>query len=121
MRVVLDTNVLVSALLWEGLPNKILKLIEEDALTLCIHEFILKELRDVLQRPKFKNRIKECNTSTEELLTGILELSSVFPDIAIPSVVKKDTDPYYRKRLSSYGNDARFGFRLRLLGLSYKL
>ena len=92
MKVVLDTNVLISALLWEGLPNKILKLVEEGKLTLCLNEFILDELFNVLQRPKFRNRIRECNTSAEELIAGILEISNVFPNIKIPSVVKNDPD-----------------------------
>jgi putative PIN family toxin of toxin-antitoxin system len=66
MKIVLDTNVLISALLWRGLPNKILRLIEDGKLNLCINEFILEELFNVLQRPKFKYRIKELNTSIEK-------------------------------------------------------
>lgn len=35
MNVVLDTNVLISALLWPGPSNKILQLVEAGKLTLC--------------------------------------------------------------------------------------
>jgi len=92
MKIVLDTNVLISALLWRGLPNKILKLIEDGKLNLCINEFILEELFNILQRRKFKYRIKELNTSVEELIVGILEISEIFPNVQIPPVVKDDLD-----------------------------
>jgi putative PIN family toxin of toxin-antitoxin system len=92
MRIVLDTNVIISALLWKGLPNRILKLIEEGRLTLCINEFILDELINVLGRPKFKSRIEELNTSVDELIAGILKISEIFPDLKIASVVKDDLE-----------------------------
>ena len=90
MRVVLDTNVLISALLWKGLLNKILKIIENKELTLCINEFILEELSGVLQRHKFNRRINECKASLEELISGILEISEIFPNIEISPIIKDD-------------------------------
>ena len=54
MRVVLDTNVLVSALLSvHGKPARILDLITNQQLTLLIDDRILTEYREVLTRPKF--------------------------------------------------------------------
>jgi len=90
MKIVLDTNVLISALLWKGLPNKILKIIENKELTLCINEFILEELSGVLQRRKFNRRINECKASLEELISGILEISEIFPNIEISPIIKDD-------------------------------
>jgi putative PIN family toxin of toxin-antitoxin system len=53
MRVVLDTNVLISALLFGGNPREILGRAIRGELKLCISESILSELGAVLQRPKF--------------------------------------------------------------------
>ena len=54
MRIVLDTNVLVSALLTpQGLPAQILLLALAGDLTLLFDERILEEYRGVLHRPRF--------------------------------------------------------------------
>jgi putative PIN family toxin of toxin-antitoxin system len=54
VRIVLDTNVLVSALLTpQGLPAQILLLALAGDLTLLFDERILEEYREVLHRPRF--------------------------------------------------------------------
>ena len=54
MLVVLDTNVLVSALMSKnGAPADILRLVLADRLTPCIDARIMCEYTEVLQRPKF--------------------------------------------------------------------
>jgi putative PIN family toxin of toxin-antitoxin system len=54
MRIVLDTNVLVSALLsFQGLPSKILGLVLNGTLKLVYDNNILAEYTDVLNREKF--------------------------------------------------------------------
>jgi hypothetical protein len=54
-KVVLDTNVLVSAFLKpESNPALILSLFSEGYLTVCLSEEILVEYREVLKRGKFK-------------------------------------------------------------------
>jgi len=53
-RVVLDTNVIVSAAISEGKPRELLGRAIENRFSLVISEFILKETENVLRRPKFK-------------------------------------------------------------------
>jgi len=53
VRVVLDTNVLISAILFGGKPRQILEKAIRGEIQLCISEPILEELRGVLRRPKF--------------------------------------------------------------------
>jgi putative PIN family toxin of toxin-antitoxin system len=53
VRVVLDTNVLISAILFGGKPRQILEKAIHGEIRLCISEPILEELRGVLRRPKF--------------------------------------------------------------------
>lgn len=55
-RVILDTNVIVSAFLKpESNPALILSLFLEGYFTLCLCEEIWMEYQEVLQRPKFQN------------------------------------------------------------------
>ena len=54
MRVVVETNVLVSGLLSPfGAPSRIVRMIVSGALALCVDARILTEYADVLGRPKF--------------------------------------------------------------------
>jgi uncharacterized protein len=54
MKIVLDTNVIVSAMLNPyGVPASILSLVLDEKVELCYDTRILLEYRDVLSRPKF--------------------------------------------------------------------
>ena len=54
-KVVIDTNVLVSALLKpDSVPELILSLILEGEMVLCLSEPIATEYEEVLEREKFK-------------------------------------------------------------------
>jgi putative PIN family toxin of toxin-antitoxin system len=54
LRIVLDTNVLVSGLLSPfGPPGEIVRLVSTGLLSLCLDARIVSEYRDVLARPKF--------------------------------------------------------------------
>ena len=53
LRVVLDTNVLISAILFGGKPREILEKAIRGEIRLCLSEPILEELKGVLRRSKF--------------------------------------------------------------------
>jgi len=53
MRVVLDTNILISAIVFGGNPRKLLEAILRGEPKLFLSDYILNELSGVLQRPKF--------------------------------------------------------------------
>ena len=60
MRIVLDTNVLVSGLLNPGgAPGRIIDLILAGEITLLVDDRILDEYRTVLRRPKFGFRAED--------------------------------------------------------------
>lgn len=59
MKVVLDTNVLISALLIpKSNAGNILKLWREEKFDLIVSDFILAEMRKVLHYPKIKKRLQ---------------------------------------------------------------
>lgn len=62
-RIVLDTNVLVSALLSPlGAPAQVWSLVEQGVVQVCVDQRILLEYHDVLSRPEFKIPTHEVNT-----------------------------------------------------------
>jgi putative PIN family toxin of toxin-antitoxin system len=66
-RIVLDTNVIISAILFGGNPRRILDLVISGSVDCTLSLAILDELRDVLQRPKFGFSADLCLHITEEL------------------------------------------------------
>lgn len=78
MLVVLDTNVLISALLWHGKANQIIHLIDEDKIIPCFSQETLQELRGVLNRKKFKTQITQLGLETEDLIIPLLLKSELF-------------------------------------------
>lgn len=69
---VIDTNVLVSAMLkWQSVPGKILELSFNGLIIPLVNDEILREYREVLSRPKFKLTKEIVNN----LIDGITEKS----------------------------------------------
>ena len=92
MKIVMDTNALISALLWQGPPNDILKLAQKDKFDLYTTPLLLEELFEVLHRDKFFRRIAILNTSVQELTDGIIRFFTIIPDKKISPIVKNDPD-----------------------------
>jgi len=80
--IVLDTNILVSAL-WNkgGNPANIIRLVLEDELTMCYDSRIMAEYTDVLHRPEFPFETSDIHG----LLDGVKQrgLSVVVPKIEV--------------------------------------
>ena len=76
MRVILDTNILLSALLSPlGAPAQLLDAWERKRFTLVACEELIAELRDVASRPFFRSRLR---ASVAELLAAGLRDFSLF-------------------------------------------
>jgi len=66
-RIVLDTNVLISAILFGGPPREVLELVISGTMDCSLSLSILDELRDVLRRPKFGFSVEQSLQVLEEL------------------------------------------------------
>lgn len=92
MRAVLDTNVVVSALIWGGKPFALLQAATDSDLLLYTSAALLVELREVLERPHLAARLERQRSSVDQALTYYAGLAgSVTPD-ATPRVVPADAD-----------------------------
>jgi putative PIN family toxin of toxin-antitoxin system len=67
MRVVLDTNVLISAVVYGGIPREILQAAIAGTITLSISDALIQELQGVLQRPQFSLSIHFVQNTVAEL------------------------------------------------------
>ncbi|MBW2040066.1 MAG: putative toxin-antitoxin system toxin component, PIN family [Deltaproteobacteria bacterium] len=88
IKVVLDTNVLTSAILFGGKPRRILELAFRGEIQVCVSEPILEELKGVLRRPRFDFSAEVVQTILAELI-GLADF--VYPSQRI-EVVAEDPD-----------------------------
>jgi len=87
MKVVLDTNVLVSGLISPfGPPGRILDLVMEGKITICADERILAEYVEVLSRPELKFK----RENLQELLQFVQTQALM---VQAPALKIKLTDP----------------------------
>jgi putative PIN family toxin of toxin-antitoxin system len=90
MRVVADTNTVISGLLWYGAPRQLLNLAREQRITLFTSLPLLTELAQVLRRDKFSERLKLANVTINELVTGYAALAILVKPVAIRPVILAD-------------------------------
>ncbi len=82
MKVVLDTNVLVSGLLKrEGIPGRLLQGVWDGSLELVLSEPLLAELRAVLDYPKIRKRLVASGIDTE-LFLDLLPFFTIRVDLS---------------------------------------
>jgi putative PIN family toxin of toxin-antitoxin system len=93
IRAVLDTNLIVSAFFWGGLPLEALKQARMRKFQLVTSEELISELRVVISRTKFEARIKELNTTVELLIEqGYRVLAETVEPAEINLIVTADPD-----------------------------
>ena len=92
VRAVIDTNVLLSGLLWPGKPHALIEQIRAGALTLVISPALLAELAEVINRPKFKPVLARSNTNPERMLAEVRLLAEVVDPPPLPEPVSRDPD-----------------------------
>jgi putative PIN family toxin of toxin-antitoxin system len=86
-RVVIDTNVLVSALIDDGKPRKlVVKLLDEH--TAVVSRQMLAELADVVARDKFTVR----SSQVDRFLSTLVRMSKIVQDHNRFKVVSEDPD-----------------------------
>ena len=92
MRVVADTNTVVSGLLWHGPPRQVLDAARAGTLQLYTTAVLLAELDEVLQRPRFAQRLTLAGVTTRTLVLGYAALARLIEPAVIVPVVEEDPD-----------------------------
>jgi uncharacterized protein len=95
MRVVLDTNVVTSALLWRGTPYQLLQALRQAQSTqLYTSAALLEELADVLSRPSLAGRLAVIGRSAEDVLLDYISIVQIVeaPPLALPVCRDPDND-----------------------------
>lgn len=78
MKVLLDTNIWISGLLWGGNPRQIIQLALSEQIVIYSSKILIDELQATLAYPKLLRRLEKLAITAEELLVevaGITQLS----------------------------------------------
>ncbi len=92
MRLVLDTNVVVSALVFGGTPLQLLHAAVTGDVLLFTSPVLLAELREVLARPHLAVPLARKQSSVEQAIAKYDELALRVSPPSIPRIVPNDPD-----------------------------
>ena len=92
MRIVADTNIVVSALLWRGNPRRLLDAARDGIIELFASAVLLEELEEVLSREKFASRLEAAEITAHELILGYAALATIVEAEPIEPVIVADPD-----------------------------
>jgi len=94
LRVVLDTNVLISGILWDGKPAEIIRKAENEEIKVIISDQILEELEGVLKRPYFKKNFENMDKRIREIQIKLIKIfeGPIEPDEDLGVIEKDQSD-----------------------------
>jgi uncharacterized protein len=92
MRIVVDTNVLISGTFWTGDSFKILEKVERREITLILSEEIIEEYNRVLNYPEILDKIKDKSLEAKFVLEELIQMSTIVEPKEKIKVMKDDPD-----------------------------
>lgn len=93
MRVVLDTNTLVSALLSpNGPPRRLLNDARAQVFELCSSPVLMAELLDVVSREKFATRFTQAGLTPLGIVGEVRRMACMVSPGSVPRVIADDAD-----------------------------
>ena len=92
LRLVADTNTVVSALLWHGAPHRLFETIETEELEFYASRALVDELADVLRRRKLAHAVRASGKSVLALVTQYERLVHLVQPRPLRRPVGRDPD-----------------------------
>ena len=92
MRIVADTNVLISSTFWYGNSDKIIEKTENKEIVLVISKEIIKEFIEVLNYEEIQEKIKNKGLEMRRTVEKIMAISDIVDPIKKIDVIKEDPD-----------------------------
>ncbi len=88
----LDTNVVVSGLLWGGHSRRLLELALDNTMTLYSSPALVDELNQTLHYDKLTRRITALQTTTQALVARYSAIVTLVVPQQVPRVIARDAD-----------------------------
>ncbi len=92
MRIVTDTNTVLSGLLWGGAPRRLIDLARARTVSLYTSLILLAELAEVIARDKFTHRIQLAGLSAAEHVQEYRRLAHLVESQPLSAPASRDPD-----------------------------
>ncbi len=92
MKIIADTNVLVSGTFWKGDSDKIIDLIDKGEIELVISEELIEEYNDVINRDEVMDKIEKKNLILNESAQRIIKHATIIKPKQKLDIIKEDPD-----------------------------
>lgn len=92
MHIVVDTNLLVPAVISQGLPRRLVDGALAGAFELCTSDVLLAELLEVLSREKFVSRMAQAEMSPRGFVDDLRKIAVIVSPATMPRVIERDAD-----------------------------
>src|SRR5690606_7015799 len=86
----IDTNLVLSAFLWGGVPAEVFDTILDDRAILVSSEFLVEGPRITLSRRKFEKKFKAANLTPEKVVNRYLQFAELVQPVELDSSVIRD-------------------------------
>jgi putative PIN family toxin of toxin-antitoxin system len=90
LQVVVDTNLIVSAFLWGGLPEKLISELLARRIPMLTTQAMIDELGATLRKPKFASRFQAKGVTPDELMDGYRQMTQLVTPAEIPDGSVRD-------------------------------
>ena len=90
MRAVLDTNVIVSGLLWSGSTRELIVLVRSGKVIVCLTPAIIQEVKRVLTYPHLMNQLGLMKITVDEIVSFLMDHGELVEDRDLIQLVKDD-------------------------------
>jgi putative PIN family toxin of toxin-antitoxin system len=95
LKLVLDTNTVVSGLFWRNAPRLLMDAATEGRIELATSTVLIDELAEVIARAKFSRKLVEQNVTVRVLLNRYARLATRVTPASIRRTVLDDADDYH--------------------------
>ena len=92
LRVTLDTNVLMSGILWDGEASKLLRLVEEKKIQCFVSIEILAEYDRVIRSSEIMDKVCDYDIRIKSAVIKIIEICSIVEPKTKILAIKEDPD-----------------------------
>ena len=92
IRVVFDTNIIVSGTLWRGTPHLVLQAAGAGRVKALVSEALLDELKDVIERSKFSKRLTSLGITSTQVVENYAAITEAVEVEIIEQRVIADAD-----------------------------
>jgi putative PIN family toxin of toxin-antitoxin system len=92
MRLVLDTNVVASGLLWDGPPRRLIRAGRTGEHLLFSSTPLLAELTDILSRTKFEKKVAASQLSVDQIVDLYAQLAALVRPVSTPRLAPDPDD-----------------------------